>query len=68
MMSFILTPVCDRCGKKGYENQQYAQVKVVGRTGHIRTMDLCAGCEEQLAGWMEGQTKTDERGNGNGTD
>ena len=67
-MGFILTPVCDRCGKKGYENQTYAQMKIVERNGRIRTMDLCAGCEEQLGGWIELPTRKDEEGNGDGTD
>ena len=67
-MAFILTPVCDRCGVKGYANQQFAQIKVISSQGHIRTMELCGGCEEQLGGWMDGTGKTDERGNDDGTD
>ena len=67
-MAAIITPVCDRCGQKGYENQRFAQIKVISCQGHIKVMDLCGGCESLLAGWMELPKTKDERENGNGTD
>ena len=67
-MSFLTIPVCDRCGMEGYKNQQFAQVKIVGSGGCIRTMDLCGACECLLDGWMELPKKRDERGNCDGTD
>ena len=67
-MGQIIQPVCDRCGGKGIQGHSFAQLKFITRTGQVRVLDLCYGCEALMEAWIEYPKTKDERGNGHGTD